>query len=116
MKTYIGIADCHGVESFMPLEGNESRLGFLVMRASLNRQRHALVYQVELDDTQTEIMNAILADGDYMKACHILHDPAFVAEVGVEQEMLESWEIIPNPRLDPYGGRFYEDDTISEEE
>ena len=74
----------------MPLEGNESRLGFLVMRASLNRQRHALVYQVELDDTQTEIMNAILADGDYMKACHILHDPAFVGEVGVEQEMLES--------------------------
>jgi len=51
MKTFIGIADCYGIESFLPLEGNEKQLGFLVMRAGANRQRHALVYQVELDDT-----------------------------------------------------------------
>ncbi len=115
MKTYIGIADCHGIESFMPLEGNENRLGFLVMRASLNRQRHALVYQVELDDTQADILNAVLADGDYTKACNMLHDPAFVENIGVEQSMLESWEMIPNHRLDPFGGRFYEEGADEEE-
>ncbi len=116
MNTYIGIADCHGIESFLPMEGNEKQLGFLVMRASLNRQRHALVYQVEMDETQSEIFKAVLADGDYLKACDMLHDPAFIETVGVEQSMLSSWEMIPNPRLDPYGGRFYEEDTISEEE
>ena len=115
MKTYIGIADCHGIESFMPLEGNESRMGFLVMRASLNRQRHALVYQVELDDTQAEIMKTVLDEGDYMKACYMLHDPAFVENVGVEQAMLDSWDMIPNHRLDPFGGRFYEDEADEEE-
>ena len=113
MKTYIGIADCHGIESFMPLEGNENRLGFLVMRASLNRHRHALVYQVELDDTQADILNAVLADGEYQKACYMLHDPAFVETIGVENSMLASWEMISEPRLDPYRGRFEED---SEEE
>jgi hypothetical protein len=115
MRTYIGIADCHGIESFMPLEGNENNLGFLVMRASLNRQRHALVYQVELDENQADILNAVLADGDYLKACAMLHDPIFVENVGVEQAMLDSWEMIPNPRLDPYGGRFYEKDSDEEE-
>jgi len=99
----------------MPLEGNESRMGFLVMRASLNRQRHALVYQVELDDTQAEIMKTVLDEGDYMKACYMLHDPAFVENVGVEQAMLDSWDMIPNHRLDPFGGRFYEDEADEEE-
>ena len=111
MKTFIGIADCHGLESFMPLEGNEKHLGFLVLRAGANRQRHALVYQVEFDDTQEEIFKAVLADGDYIKACEMLHDPSFIETVGVEQSMLPSWEMIPNPRLDPFGGRF-----IGEEE
>ena len=49
-----------------------------------------------------------LEDGKYLFACDMLHDPAFIENVGVEVEMLPSWEMIPNPRLDPYGGRFYE--------
>ena len=110
MKTFIGIADCYGIESFLPLEGNEKQLGFLVMRAGANRQRHALVYQVEFDDTQEEIFNAVLADGDYIKACEMLHDPTFIENVGVEQSMLNSWDMLPNPRLDPFGGRFYEEE------
>lgn len=110
MKTFIGIADCHGIESFLPLEGNEKQLGFLVMRAGANRQRHALVYQVEFDDTQEEIFKAVLADGDYIKACEMLHDSTFIENVGVEQSMLNSWDMLPNPRLDPFGGRFYEEE------
>ncbi len=29
--------------------------------------------------------------------------------------MLESWEMIPNHRLDPFGGRFYEEGADEEE-
>ena len=115
-RTFVGIAACHGLESFLPMEGNEKQLGFLVMRANANRRRHALVYQVELDDQQITMIEAVLANGGYIKACQMLHDPAFIENVGVEKDMMDSWEMIPNPRLDPYGGRFYEDDTISEEE
>lgn len=116
MKKYIGIADCYGIESFLPMEGNEDKLGFLVMRAQHNRHRHALVYQVELDEGQSEILHKALNDGEYVMACAMLHDPAFVENVGIENTMLNSWDLIPNPRLDPFAGRFHEDDTISEEE
>ena len=114
MKTFIGIADCHGIESFLHLEGNENRLGMLILRASANRHRHALVYQVEMDEVQSQIFEAVLADGDYIKACDMLHDPAFIENVGVEDSMLNSWEMIPNPRLDPYSGRFHEDNEEEE--
>ena len=100
----------------MPMEGNENKLGFLIMRAQANRHRHALVYQVELNDEQISAMQKVLKNDDYILACAMLHDPAFIENVGVENSMLNSWELIPNPRLDPFAGRFHEDDTISEEE
>ena len=102
MKTFIGIADCKGVESFLELEGNEDKLGFLLMRASANRHRHALVYQVEMDEDQELIFKAVLERGEYI--------PVFIENVGVEQSMLNSWDMIPNPRLDPYSGRFEEEE------
>ena len=88
MKTFIGIADCKGVESFLELEGNEDKLGFLLMRASANRHRHALVYQVEMDEDQELIFNAVLERGEYIPACAMLHDPVLIENVGVEQSML----------------------------
>ena len=110
LKKFVGIADCHGLESFLPMEGNESNLGFMVMRASANRHRHALVYQVDLNEQQVSMINTALEGGGYIKACQMLHDPAFIENVGVEQSMLSSWEMIPNPRLDPYNGRFQEEE------
>ena len=109
MTTFVGIADCHGLESFLPMEGNENQLGFLVMRASANRHRHALVYQVELNQYKQALLEATLEAGDYIQACKMLHDPSFIDNVGVEKDMMNSWEMIPNPRLDPYSGRFHED-------
>ena len=114
MEKYIGIADAHGLESFLKYEEHQDHLGFLVMRARANRQRHALVYQVELDEKQQSIIEQTLEEEKYILACQILHDPAFIDNVGVEQSMLNSWEMIPNPRLDPYNGRFYEENDEEE--
>ena len=80
------------------------------MRARANRHRHALVYQAELNDEQISAMQNVLKDGDYILACAMLHDPAFIENVGVENSMLNSWEMIPNPRLDPFVGRFHEEE------
>ena len=111
LEKYVGIADAHGLESFLKFEDHQDHLGFLVMRASANRHRHALVYQVELNANQADDIALMMADGKYILACRALHDPAFLRDspIGVENEMVESWEMIPNPRLDPYNGRFVED-------
>jgi len=118
LEKYIGIADAHGLESFLKYEEHKEHLGFLVMRASLNRQRHALVYQVELNITQADAIARMMADGKYILACRALHDPAFLVDshIGVENDMVDSWDLIPNPRLDPYGGRFGEDNEEMNED
>ena len=108
-KIYTGIADAQGLESFVECSG-EAGTGspYHMMRASLNRQRHALVYWVELDDEQYAQVADILGDMDnderFMDACRLLHDPDFVEIVSVEQEMLRSWEMLPNHDLAPYWG------------
>ena len=110
MAKYTGIADAHGLESFFPVEGNERHQMMIQMRAGLNRQRHALVFEVELDDAQAQTIKAILQEGDFIGACQVLHDPNFVEFVGVEKDMIDSWEMLPNPRLDPYGGHFTDEE------
>lgn len=105
-KCFTGIADAHGLESFK--ECTELGVGspMLTMRASLNRQRHALVYWVELDAAQQETIEELLGDADnderFTDACRLLHDADFVDVVSVEQEMLRSWNMLPNHDLDPY--------------
>ena len=110
MAKYTGIADAHGLESFFPVEGNERHQMMIQMRAGLNRQRHALVFEVELDETQEPPIEAFLKEGDFIGACQLLHDPNFVEFVGVEKDMIDSWEMLPNPRLAPYGGHFTDEE------
>ena len=43
MKTYVGIADALGLESFIPED--EAHLGSLKMRTRANRQRQAVMYK-----------------------------------------------------------------------
>ncbi len=112
-KKYFGIADAHGLESFLDWEHyHEGHLGFLLMRTSANRHRHALAYQVELDDTQAQAINRMMKNEKYILACRALHDFAFLQDgaIGVEPDMVASWDLIPNPKLDPYNGRFYDDE------
>ena len=102
MAKYTGIADAHGLESFFPVEGNERHQMMIQMRAGLNRQRHALVFEVELDETQASTIEAFLKEGDFIGACQLLHDPNFVEFIGVEKDMTRSWEMLPDDALDPY--------------
>jgi hypothetical protein len=80
----------------------------LTMRASLNRQRHAMVYWVELPDDKAEQMNEAIrqaqADGDWHEPLLLLKNPDFVEHVSFEDSMKNSWGMIPNDRLDPYWG------------
>ena len=108
MKTYCGIADAHGLESFMECEGVGYAPKMITMRAGLNRQRHAMVYWVELSDDKAEKMhNAIKqaqADNNWHTPLLMLKNPDFVENVAFENSMKNSWAMLPDDRLDPYWG------------
>ena len=103
-KTYVGIADCHGIEYFQGKD--EPRSIPLQMRAALYRQRHALYYEVDLTLGQANQVRMMLEGKDFATALSylkVLHG-AGTAELGVEEEMQESIKLIPDPKLDPFGG------------
>lgn len=111
---FIGIADCHGLESFIParkfnletqsFDQNNQDIAFMVLRANANGQRRAIVFRVEVDkDEGIEIMS-VFDDGDYLEALNLLKQYATKVELAGGQGMnkQKTWEIIPNPDLDPY--------------
>ena len=51
-KEYVGIADCHGVESFYPID--KANVQNLAIRAFANDQRHAVMYKITLNESQVE--------------------------------------------------------------
>ena len=107
-KTYCGIADAHGLESFQECEGMGSAPFAITMRAQLNRQRHAMVYWVELPDDRAEQMHEAIrqaqTDGDWHEPLLLLKNPDFVEHVSFEDSMKNRWDMIPNDRLDPHWG------------
>jgi hypothetical protein len=100
MTTYVGIADCHGIESFTPEEGASSKMGAFFLRASLNRQRHAVLYKADLDEEAVAAVNARLKDQDFTGALETLKDKA--ESVSLPDSQVKSWDLIPNPVLDPW--------------
>ena len=109
MNTYCGIADAHGLESFMECNKIGAAPLQLTLRASMNRQRHAMVYWVELPDDKAEQMHEAIKqaqeDGDWHEPLLLLKNPDFVDSVSFEDSMKKSWEMIPDDSLDPgWGG------------
>jgi hypothetical protein len=109
---YVGIADCHGLESFLPWTNlnavsllqrdktSTSLLASLQLRASANRHRHAVLYRAELDKIEAECIEKLLNKGEYKEALIYLKAMAKVTEV--ERHFSRSWQMIPDDKLDPY--------------
>ena len=101
-KQFMGIADAHGIESFLPYESKG--FGYYVMRAQLNRQRHAVAYVAEVD-WQTEIdVNTEIAMQKFEQALRVLKQRAYTLgfPTDYQKQYKISWEMIPNPELDPW--------------
>jgi hypothetical protein len=112
-----GIADCHGVESFIPY--NESRdtanlLFALDLRASANRQRHAVVYIADLSSEAITKIDARLNNcnsNGFKSALNIIkaeaarilfYEHGHVKDLATASQYAKSWKMIPNDKLDPY--------------
>ena len=101
---YYGIADAHGIESFLTeKELKDSKFPF-VMRADLNRQRHAVFYCAEMYKKDAERVQQLLHAGKYISALGVIKKKhtAMGFPKDHEKQYGNSWELIPNPKLDPW--------------
>ena len=110
MKHY-GIADAHGIESFRPVTFNMAIEGFevdprelsmMVLRANANRHRHAVVYQADVPIPACKEILALIKDGKYDEALEKLKEEATDIMLARSPGAQKSWNLIPNPDLDPY--------------
>ena len=103
---YFGIADAHGIESFVkgePTDPEHSHTAMILhLRAGANRHRHAVVFVVDLSEEDAESIEADLADGLYLEALDNLKGSVKTVQLSKLPGAEKSWGLIPNPDLDPY--------------
>ena len=118
---YYGLADCHGIESFVhDVDEAISNMFFeegaaqkvrseqfgMSMRAHANQQRHAVVYRVLIPMEIAAEVEKDIADGKYMEALIKLKAGATETQLGTyattKSAAEKNWKMIPNPDLDPY--------------
>ena len=99
-KRVYGIADCHGIESYIE---DEKKVGFMVMRAMLNRQRHAVVYMTEVTQDIDESMKRYIEKQDWKGALKLLKQYGVTFPERYSEQFKNSWSLIPNDKLDPWG-------------
>ena len=104
MKKYIGIADCHGVESFI-LSDKKVNEYHLLLRAESNPQRHAIVYKATFTDKQVKEINALLTKGLFILALEYIKEAnklGKLKDMEISKGRKSLYNKIPNPKLDPY--------------
>jgi hypothetical protein len=118
---YYGIADCHGLESFIPdvhedmmdlfFTATESKTKnsdqyAMCIRARENQQRHAVVYRVLLPEELGTEIEQDMKDGNYIEALEKVKEGATQVQMGTfmttKGAAEKNWRMIPNPDLDPY--------------
>lgn len=97
-NTYYGIGDAHGLESINPAKSIV--VNHLHMRAMSNRHRHAVVFRVELTDAEFAVLDKL----SRLDAVGALQQLKLHPNLEIEQQFTNSWEMIPNSKLDPYYG------------
>ena len=104
LEKYYGLADAHGIETFEPYSNSKNDTFPYNMRAQLNRQRHALYFEIEIEKVDADIVKALLDKKDFNTAFKIIKKRAVIIGFPEENrpEYEKSWELIPNPELDPW--------------
>lgn len=123
--TYIGLADCNGLSSFIPevshgkgkrfnriIFGDKSEdeqkklksmLHGMYMSAQANAQRWTVAYQAKVTSEVADEINKLMEEGEIIDALITLKTKA--SEIGLMQtpNSKKFWERIPDPSLDPFG-------------
>ena len=104
LEKYYGLADAHGIETFEPYSNKTTDKFPYNMRAQLNRQRHALYFEIEIEKVDANIVKALLEKKDFIGAFKFIKKRAVIIGFPEKDRSAyeKSWELIPNPKLDPY--------------
>ena len=126
LETYIGLADCHGLSSFIEdtevskrsftnslLFGEEeaedrnkqrsAMLHGMQLSAYHNNQRRTVVYQAIVTKEVADEIKELMKDGDNLDALIVLKDRnTQIALLQGVPNAKKFWEQIPNPDLDPF--------------
>ncbi len=105
--TYCGIADAHGIESFVEKSKKGNQHALMCIRAITNRQRHAVYYELELDSSLVSDITDELSSNGPIAALNTMKVIADEYEIEVRLggggDVVGSYNLIPNPDLDPWG-------------
>ena len=93
-----GLADAFGLESLLPFQ--EDQISQLMMRATMYRYRHCLYFQAHIDKSVVQKINSLMKKDKYDDALKLVKERAQV--LYVPEEFLDSWDLIPDRRLDPW--------------
>lgn len=103
---YFGIADAHGIESFIQGDptDQENTIQFMVLdlRAGANRHRHAVVFIVDISEDSAASIQSDLDEGLFIEALDNLKGSVETLKLTNLPGAEKSWRMIPNPDLDPY--------------
>ncbi len=70
------------------------------MRASVYRHRHCMYFQVSLDEEMVKRIKALMKKRACDEALKLIKEQAPI--IHIPKEFLDSWELIPDHRLDPW--------------
>jgi len=104
-----GVMDCHGIESLH--EYDEKDAFFKQLRANSNDQRQAIYYEANLTDEEWETTMTMLSERKFEDACIFLKTCKDIKFRGPG-----NINLIPNSKLDPWGGSEEEDDAVTKQQ
>lgn len=118
-RIYWGIASANGLESFIrevttgtrvfdemifnksEIDEVQKKKNSAYQTAYWNRHRHSVFYQVEIGATDSEEIEEIM-ESDPEEALRQLKSRAIKVNIMDTPGSRKSWDLIPNPDLDPY--------------
>ena len=112
--TFYGLADCHGIESFIPTKQYDPEkdeifepkdvTGMIALRAQFNAQRFPVVYKVDMTIEDADDIQELLDEGEYEEALILLKERAYSVSLArvAGTNPKKNWEKIPNRDLDPH--------------
>tara|TARA_R110000824_G_scaffold75947_8_gene192597 strand:- start:787 stop:1176 length:390 start_codon:yes stop_codon:yes gene_type:complete len=99
-----GVMDCHGIESLH--EYNEKDAFFKQLRATANDQRQAIYFEANLTDDEWDTTITMLSQQKFKDACLYLKTCKDIKFRGPG-----NINLIPNSKIDPWGGNDKEEDA-----
>jgi hypothetical protein len=111
---YYGIASSNGIESFLPVpfraetesfSADPRELSLMALTVNANRQRHSVLYMVDLSREDSKEISQMFNDGDAEGALILLKEKAKSISIMQSPGAEKSWNLIPNKDLDPFNGK-----------